>query len=127
MEETKADILLSYGYNKEAVKFYTKVLKAQPNNVYAKYNIFVNLTLNPTENKLNKDFFLDNLDLIKYFPNNRNILIKYYDLAKLLKKNDCVLLFETLLFHNNYTNKIVDQLNKQTKDYNLKKIIKLYN
>jgi predicted Zn-dependent protease len=127
MEETKADILLSYGYNKEAVKFYTKVLKAQPNNLYAKYNIFVNLTLSPTENKLNKGFFLDNLDLIKYFPNNRNILIKYYDLAKLLKKNDWVLLFETLLFHNNDTNKIVDQLNKQTKDYNLKKIIKLYN
>ena len=33
MEETKADILLSYGYNKEAIKFYTKVLKAQPNKL----------------------------------------------------------------------------------------------
>ena len=127
MEETKADILLSYGYNKEAIKFYTKVLKAQPNNVYAKYNIFVNLTLNPTENKLNKDLFLDNLDLIKYFPNNRNIQIKYYNLAKLLKKNEWVLLFETLLFRKNDANKMLDQLNKQTKNYNLKKIIKLYN
>ena len=57
MEETKADILLSYGYNKEAIKFYKKVLKAQPNNIYAKYNIFVNLTLNPAENKFNKGFF----------------------------------------------------------------------
>ena len=28
--ETKADILLSYGYNKEAIKFYRKVLQAQP-------------------------------------------------------------------------------------------------
>jgi predicted Zn-dependent protease len=127
MEETKADILLSYGYNKEAIKFYSKVLKAQPNNVYAKYNIFVNLTINPTENKLNKVFFLDNLDLIRYFPNNRNILINYYNLAKLLKKNEWVLLFKTLLFRSSDTNKILDQLNKQTKDYNLKKIIKLYN
>ena len=118
---------MSYGYNKEAIKFYTKVLKAQPNNIYAKYNIFVNLTLNPTKNKFNKDFFLDNLDLIKYFPNNRNILIKFYDLAKLLKKNEWILLFETLLFRSSDANKILDQLNKQTKDYNLKKIIKLYN
>ena len=127
MEETKADILLSYGYNKEAIKFYTKVLKAQPNNIYAKYNIFVNLTLNQTENKLNKGFFLDNLDLIKYFPNNRNILIKFYDLVKLLKKNEWILLFENLLLQNNDANKTLDQLNMQTKDYNLKKIIKLYN
>jgi predicted Zn-dependent protease len=127
IEETKADILLSYGYNKEAIKFYTKVLKAQPNNIYAKYNIFVNLTLNSQEHKLNKEVFLNNLDLIKYFPNNQNILIKYYDLAKLLKKNEWILLFETLLFRSNDANKILDQLNKQTKDYNLKKIIKLYN
>jgi predicted Zn-dependent protease len=127
IHETKADILLSYGYNKEAIKFYTKVLKAQPNNIYAKYNIFVNLTLNPNKNKLNKGFFLDNLELIKYFPHNLNILIKFYDLAKLLKKNEWILLFETLLFDNNDANKILDQLNNQTKDYNLKKIIKLYN
>jgi len=127
IEETKADILLSYGYNNEAIKFYTKVLKAQPNNIYAKYNIFVNLTISSIENKLIKGVFFDNLDLIKYFPNNQNLLIKYYDLAKLLKKNEWILLFETLLFRSNDANKILDQLNKQTKDYNLKKIIKLYN
>ena len=127
IEETKADILLSYGYNNEAIKFYTKVLKAQPNNIYAKYNIFVNLTISSIENKLIKGVFFDNLDLIKYFPNNQNLLIKYYDLAKLLKKNEWILLFETLLFRSNDAIKILDQLNKQTKDYNLKKIIKLYN
>ena len=127
IEETKADILLSYGYNNEAIKFYTKVLKAQPNNIYAKYNIFVNLTISSIENKLIKGVFFDNLDLIKYFPNNQNLLIKYYDLAKLLKKNEWILLFETLLFRSNDSNKILDQINKQTKDYNLKKIIKLYN
>ena len=109
IEETKADILLSYGYNNEAIKFYTKVLKAQPNNIYAKYNIFVNLTISSIENKLIKGVFFDNLDLIKYFPNNQNLLIKYYDLAKLLKKNEWILLFETLLFRSNDAIKILDQ------------------
>ncbi len=75
----------------------------------------------------NKDFFSNNLNLLKYFPNNQNILIKYYDLAKLLKYNEWILLFESLLFNNKDVNKILEQLNKQTKDYNLKKIIKLYN
>ena len=52
--------------------------------------------------------------------------MKYYDLANHLNYNEWVLFFETLLFKNQDTNKILQQLNKQTKDYNLKKIIKLY-
>ena len=127
IKETKADILLSYGYNKEAIKFYKKVLQAQPNNNYAKYNIFVNLTLNPTDYEFNNTFFLNNLNLLKYFPNNKNILIKYYDLAKLLKNNEWILFFETLLFQNKDSKQVLNQLNNQTKDYNLKKILKLYN
>ena len=125
-EETKADILLTYGYNKEAIEFYIKVLHAQPNNIYAKYNIFVNLTLDSTDYEFNEDFFSNNIKLLKYFPNNKNILTKYYNLAKILKYDEWILLFETLLFDNNDANKILDQLNNQTKDYNLKKIIKLY-
>ncbi|MDC0216834.1 M48 family metalloprotease [Pelagibacteraceae bacterium] len=127
IEETKADILLSYGYSKEAINFYRKVLEAQPRNNYVKYNIFVNTTLNPTNYKFNKNYFSNNLNLLKYFPNNQNILIKYYDTAKLLKYNDWILFFETLLNNNKDANKIFERLNKQTKDYNLKKIIKLYN
>ena len=125
-KETKADILLSYGYNKEAIKFYRKVLQTQPNNNYAKYNIFVNLMLNPKDYEFNKEFFVNNINLLKYFPNNQNILLKYYDLANILNYNEWILFFETLLFQNQDTNKILQQLNKQTKDYNLKKIIKLY-
>ena len=63
MEETKADILLSYGYTQEAIKFYKKVLKAQPDNNYAKYNIFVNSKLNSTSYELNKKKFSSNLNL----------------------------------------------------------------
>jgi predicted Zn-dependent protease len=127
LEETKADILLSYGYNKEAIHFYKKVLQAQPKNNYVKYNIFVNSIFNSTDYEFNKDIFLNNLNLLKYFPENQNILIKYYNLAKLLKYNEWILLFKTILFPNNDANKILNQLNKQTKDYNLKKILKLYN
>jgi predicted Zn-dependent protease len=127
MEETKADILLSYGYTQEAIKFYKKVLKAQPDNNYAKYNIFVNSKLNSTSYELNKKKFSSNLNLLKYFPYNQKILIKYYDLVKLLNYNEWVLFFETLLFNNKKTDQIFNQLNNQTKDYNLKKIIKLYN
>ncbi len=124
--ETKADILLSYGYNKEAIKFYKKVLETQPDNNYAKYNIFVNLAFNEIDYEIIKDIFLNNLNLLKYFPNNKNILRKYYDLAKLLQYSDWILFFETLLFENKDADKIFKKLNNQTKDYNLKKIIKLY-
>tara|TARA_B100001093_G_C26749809_1_gene980589 strand:- start:65 stop:1342 length:1278 start_codon:yes stop_codon:yes gene_type:complete len=127
IKETKADILLSYGYTQEAIKFYRKVLEAQPDNNYVKYNIFVNSELNKEDYAINKDFFLNNLNLLKFFPNNQNILIKYYDLAKLLKNSEWILFFETLLFQKKDYLKILNQLNKQTKDYNLKKIIKLYN
>ena len=43
--ETKADILISYGYKKEAVKFYKKVLDVIPDNNYAKLRIFLNLDI----------------------------------------------------------------------------------
>ena len=125
--ETKADILLSFGYNKEAIKFYRKVLEAQPDNNYAKYNIFVNLVFNRDDHELNKEFFFKNLNLLKYFRNNQNIIIKYYYLAKLLNYADWILFFETLLSKNKDSIKIFKELNNQTKDYNLKKIIKLYN
>ena len=127
IKETKADILLSYGYTQEAIKFYRKVLQSQPDNNYVKYNIFVNTTINPNDYGFNKDFFSNNLNLLKFFPNNKKILTKYYYLAELLKYNEWILFFETLLFKKKDTNQIFNQLNKQTKDYNLKKIIKLYN
>ncbi len=126
IKETKADILLSYGYTEDAIKFYKKVLQAQPDNNYTKYNIFVNSALNPTDYEFNKDFFLNNLNLLEFFQNNQKILIKYYDLAKILKYDEWILFFETLLFANKDSRKIFKQLNKQSKDYNLKKIIKLY-
>ena len=91
------------------------------------YNIFVNLVFNQDDDEFNKEFFFKNLNLLKYFQNNQNIIIKYYYLAKLLNYADWILFFETLLSKNKDSIKIFKKLNNQTKDYNLKKIIKLYN
>ena len=124
--ETKADILLSYGYNNEAIKFYRKVLNYQPNNNYVKYNIFINLDLNETEIKFNKKIFLNNLNLLKYFPNNKNIITQYYNLVKILEYDEWILFFEILLFEKQDSKIKLNKLKKQTEDYNLKKIIKLY-
>ena len=71
----------------------------------------------------NKFFYIDWRDS---FADNTNGGDLYYDLAKLLKYNEWILFFETLLFQKKDANQIFKQLNKQTKDYNLKKIIKLY-
>ena len=38
--ETKADILYSYGYSDESLKFYKKIIKSYPNNHYVKKRIF---------------------------------------------------------------------------------------
>ena len=124
--ETKADILLSYGYNNEAIKFYRKVLNYQPNNNYVKYNIFINLDLNETEIKFNKKIFLNNLNLLKYFPNNKNIITQYYNLVKILEYDEWIFFFEILLFEKQDSKIKLNKLKKQTEDYNLKKIIKLY-
>ena len=40
--ETKADILFSHGYKKEAVKFYKKVFNKYPKNKYVQIRIFNN-------------------------------------------------------------------------------------
>ena len=58
---------------------------------------------------------------------NQNILNKYYDLTKLLKYNEWILFFETILLQKKDSKEILKKLNNHTKDNNLKKIIKLYN
>jgi len=124
--ETKADILLSYGYNKEAIEFYKKVLLDQPQNNYVKYNIFTNIDYISKDYKFNAKTFLKNQNLIYLFPNNQILIKKFYNLSKLLDYKEWVIFFEILLFDKNNSKENLNQLEQKTKDYNLKKLIKLY-
>tara|TARA_X000000368_G_scaffold17299_1_gene13603 strand:- start:35 stop:703 length:669 start_codon:yes stop_codon:yes gene_type:complete len=124
--ETKADILLSYGYNKEAIEFYKKVLIHNPENDYVKYNLFINLNIINKEPKYIREVFIKNQNLIKLFPNNQTLLLKYYNLARILKYNDWIEFFDILLFNQKESKNYLLNLNAKTKDNNLKKLIKLY-
>lgn len=124
--ETKADILFSYGYNKEATEFYKKILIKYPQNNYAKFNIFMYSDF-INEDKISiKKIFLDHQYLIEYFPNNKNFITKYYNLSKILEYKDWITFFEILLFKKEDPEITLKQLFKLTEDTNLKKIIKIY-
>jgi len=124
--ETKADILLSYGYTKEAINFYKKVLNKYPENHNVKYNIFINFNHNTKKKEIVKNIFEENIKLISLFPKNQALLSKFYDLSKILENEDWEIFFELLLFKENDLKNNLISLQKQTKDINLKKIIKIY-
>ena len=124
--ETKADILLSYGYNKEAIEFYKKVLIHDRENDYVKFNLFINLNIIDKKPIYIREVFIKNQNLIKLFPNNQTLLLKYHNLAKILKYNDWIEFFDILLFKKNESENYLLNLNEKTKDNNLKKLIKLY-
>ncbi len=61
--ETKADILFSYGYTKEAKKFYKKNLEKYPLNYYAQIRIFENIEIKNLSNSDTEIIFQSNKDL----------------------------------------------------------------
>lgn len=124
--ETKADILLSYGYNKEALEFYLKVLNKHPYNNYAKFNIFMLTDLNKQDKKSTKEIFLNYQNLFKIFFNNQTFILRYYNLSKSLGYKDWIIFFEILLSKKKNLAVKLNQLHEETTDNNLKKIIKLY-
>ncbi len=124
--ETKADILLSYGYNKEAIEFYKKVIKIYPQNNYAKFNIFINKKYSNNNHMLTEELFFNNINLIELFPNNKVLITKLYNLSKIIESTHWISFFEILLYNKNDLKKKLIQLQKKTEDNNLKKLIKLY-
>ena len=58
--ETKADILFSYGYTKEAKKFYKKNLEKYPLNYYAQIRIFENIQIKNLSNSDTEIIFQSN-------------------------------------------------------------------
>ena len=91
--ETKADILFSHGYKKEAVKFYKKVFNIYPKNKYAQIRVFNNteeiLISKDEKNKL----FQNNINLLFDFPKNKILYTKYKKISEILNKVDWILFF----------------------------------
>tara|TARA_Y100001970_G_scaffold258688_1_gene338865 strand:+ start:30720 stop:31997 length:1278 start_codon:yes stop_codon:yes gene_type:complete len=127
--ETKADILLSFGYNKEAVKFYKKVVKVLPHNQYAKIRIFNNINLNNLSNLELNTLFKNNLELLFNFPSNKNIELKYIDLVYILNKIEWIEFFELYqnvdMMKREFYKKEMKIIYNKTDDKYLKKLIKL--
>jgi len=128
--ETKADILLSHGYKKEAVKFYKKVFNKYPKNKYVQIRIF-----NNTDNLLlSKDekikFFQNNINLLFEFPKNKILHSKYKHVSETLDKTDWVLFFNVYnikdnMNKNEYINKLKNIINN-SEDKNLIKLLKTH-
>ena len=125
--ETKADILFSYGYIDESIKFYKKVYNKYPNNYYAQIRIFENTNFDDLSINEQNDLFFKNLNLLNKFYNNKNILLTYYNLSNKINK------VEWINFINYWVNKkidkdiIINNLNnfKKTNDKHLLNLIEL--
>ncbi len=126
--ETKADILFSYGYTKEAKKFYKKNLERYPLNYYAKIRIFENIEIKNLSNSDTEIIFQSNKDLLYKFYNNQNVLLKYFELAKKLNKKEWLKFFNFLLSINDIEKEVFDieiKNFKITKDSDLLKLVNI--
>ncbi len=126
--ETKADILFSYGYTKEATKFYKKNLEKYPLNYYAQIRIFENIEIKSLSNSDTEIIFKNNKELLYKFYNNKNVLLKYFELTKKLNKKEWLLFFNFLLSINDIKKEVFDikiKNFKNTKDSDLLKLINI--
>ena len=126
--ETKADILFSYGYTEEAVKFYKRNLEKYPSNYYAKIRIFENIEIKNLSESDTEIIFQNNKDLLYKFYNNKNVLLKYFELTKKLNKKEWLQFFNFFLFINDMEKEVFDieiKNFKSTKDRDLLKLINI--
>ncbi len=106
--ETKADILFSYGYTNEAIRFYKKNLEEDPLNYYAQIRIFETIEIKNLSNSDIEIIFEKNKDLLFKYFNNKNVLIKYIELAKKLNKKEWLEFFNFILSINNIEKNVFD-------------------
>tara|TARA_X000000950_G_scaffold271589_1_gene352946 strand:- start:3656 stop:4963 length:1308 start_codon:yes stop_codon:yes gene_type:complete len=125
--ETKADILFSYGFTDEAIKFYRKNLENYPLNFYAQIRIFENINIKNLSDFEIEEIFNDNKPLLFKYFNNKNILHKYLQLANRLNKTDWVNFLNYIFKFDQFDKKNINiefSLFKKTKDKDLLKLIK---
>ena len=129
--ETKADILMNFGYSKEANKFYDIVLKEYPKNKYVRAKIVLNKDIEAVDKSELEKFFNENSDLIYYHLNNKLFIIKYLKMSKVLGRFEWINFLENLIMVKNieeikvFINELeLDKINDQELENLLKKIKK---
>ena len=126
--ETKADILFSYGYTEEAIKFYKKNLEKFPLNDYAQIRIFENIEIKNLSTNQIEVIFQSNMDLLYKFYNNKNVLLKYFELSQKLNKKEWLQFFKFFLSTNDITKEIFEieiKNYKNSKDSDLLKLVSI--
>ena len=126
--ETKADILFSYGYTKEAKKFYKKNLEKYPLNYYAQIRIFENIEIKNLSESDTEIIFQNNKDLLYKYFNNKNVLLKYIELAQKLNKEEWLQFLNFVLSINNIKKEVFEiQITnfKKTKNRDLLQLVNI--
>ena len=126
--ETKADILFSYGFTEEAVKFYKKNLEEYPLNYYGRIRIFENVKIKNLSNTDTEIIFQNNKELLYKYFNNKNILLKYIEIAQKLNKKEWLSFFNFVLSTNDIKKEEFEiEINnfKNTKNRDLLKLVNI--
>ena len=125
--ETKADILFSHGYTDEAVKFYKKNLEIYPLNYYAQIRIFENIEIKNLTISEAEIIFQNNKKLLYKYFNNKNILLKYIELAEKLNKREWSKFFNFILTINDIEKEVFKIEINNFKKTNNDDLLKLVN
>ena len=110
--ETKADLLIPYGYTEEAMRFYQKIYDKDNNNHHIK-KIMFEIEYEKNDKKYNnftQEFFYDYCDLLMIFQNNTMLHNKFRKIALSLDKGGWVVFIDTIILLNDISSE--DALNK---------------
>ena len=125
--ETKADILFSHGYTNEALKFYKKNLELYPLNYYAQIRIFENIEIKKLSISESEIIFQNNKKLLYKYFNNKNILLKYIELAEKLNRKEWLKFLKFILTINSIKKEVFKIEINNFKKTNNKDLLKLVN
>ena len=131
--ETKADLLIPYGYTEEAMRFYQKVYNKDKNNHHVKKVMF-EIEFEKIDKKHNnflQEFFYDYSDLLMIFQNNTMLHNKLRKISLLLGKDGWVNFIDTNIYINDISNEealkklnniLITSKDKKLIDFTKKKI-----
>ena len=131
--ETKADLLIPYGYTEEAMRFYQKVYDKDKNNHHIKKIMFEieYEKIDKKHNNFPQEFFNNYSDLLMIFQNNTMLHNKLRKIALLLGKDGWVNFIDTNIFFNDISNEealkklnniLITSQDKKLIDFTKKKI-----